>query len=38
MKRPTEKANDASKKAHAAADMHVPHNAPEDDGVEYRVG
>ena len=38
MKRPTEKANDASKKAHAAADMHVPHNADEDDGIEYRVG
>lgn len=38
MKRPTEKANDASKKAHVAADKHVPHNAPEDDGIEYRVG
>lgn len=38
MKRPTEKANDASKRAYAAADMHVPHNAPEDDGIEYRVG
>lgn len=38
MKRPTEKANDASKRAHVAADKHVPHNAPEDDGIEYRVG
>jgi hypothetical protein len=38
MKRPTEKANDASKRAHAAADKHVPHNADEDDGIEYRVG
>lgn len=38
MKRPTEKANDASKRAHVAADKHVPHNAPEDDGIEHRVG
>ena len=38
MKRPTEKANNATKRAYAAADMHVPHDADEDDGIEYRVG
>ena len=38
MKLPTDKANSASKTAHAAADMHVPDNADEDDGIEYRVG
>ena len=34
----SDSANEASKRAYAAADMHIPDNADEDDGVRHYAG